>query len=364
MKVLHIEAGRHLYGGAFQVRCLLEGLTKQGVENLLVCPAGSDIAAAASADAKILAIPMLGDVDPLFPFRLSRILRAERPDIVHVQSRRGADFWGGWCAKACGIPALMTRRVAYSEWGPLLRFKCKPYARIIGISDGSLVSLKAAGVPAAKMGRIYSVIQAGDYEQPADRAWFEREFGIAPGAPAVGVPAQLIESKGHRYVIEALPEVLKTLPGLRVLFLGKGAYRPELERMIAERNLGSAVTFAGFRTDMPRILPNLQLVILPTLMEGLGVSLLQASAAGVPVIGTRVGGVPEVVRDGENGLLVEPRDSSGIAAAMLKILTDPARAARYSAAGRALVRREFAPGVMVAAYLREYRALEKAATRP
>lgn len=363
MTILHIEAGRHLYGGAFQVRSLLQGLSHQGVSNILVCPCGSDIARAASQDATVVELPMHGDLDMLFPFRLCSLIRQYKPDIVHVHSRRGADLVGGWCAKWCGVPALITRRVAYREWRPLLRLKYSPYQRIIGISEGALEAVRELGFSDDRVGRIYSVIQASEYGVAPEPAWFCKTFGVSAEARVVGVPAQLIESKGHRYVIEAMPTVLAALPQARVIFFGKGAYQPELERMIKEASLEQVIQFAGFRDDMPRILPNLDVVVLPTLMEGLGVSLLQASAARVPVIGTRVGGVPEVVRDGLNGLLVEPRDPAGLASAILAILTDRQRAKQMGDAGLALVQAEFVPDVMVRDYLQEYRALLKAGER-
>jgi len=115
MKILHIEAGRHIYGGAFQVEMLLEGLSKAGVENILVCPKGSDIATHAAPFATVEAIPMAGDVDLLFPFRLCRLLKTHRPEVVHVHSRRGADVWGGLCASWMGIPSIPTRRVSFRE---------------------------------------------------------------------------------------------------------------------------------------------------------------------------------------------------------------------------------------------------------
>ena len=357
MKILHIEAGRHIYGGAFQVKVLLEELSKSGVENILVCPSQSAIAQHAAGSAAVEAVPMKGDLDFTFPFRLIKLFKKHHPDIVHVHSRRGADFWGGLCARYCDIPAIMTRRVAYREWGPLMRFKCRHYRRIIGISDGSLKGMKEAGVDESRMGRIYDAVNGRDYRIPADRKWFEREFGAAISAPVIGVPAQLIESKGHRYVLEAAARLVRDIPELKIIFLGQGAYSGELEKMVSELHLESVVQFAGFRNDMPKILPCLDVVILPSLMEGLGVSLLQASACGVPVIGTRVGGVPEAVRDGLNGIIVEPGDSAGIYTAARKILTDKALAQKMGSAGKRLVKDVFAPDVMAKAYLEEYQAL-------
>ena len=115
MKVVHVEAGRYLYGGAQQVVWLNEGLTRRGVENVLVCPTGSDIAAAVEGNARVHAIKMSGDLDVGVLPRLMRILQAEKPDLIHIHSRRGADVYGGLAARFMGIPAILSRRVDNKE---------------------------------------------------------------------------------------------------------------------------------------------------------------------------------------------------------------------------------------------------------
>ncbi|MDN5872257.1 MAG: glycosyltransferase, partial [Nitrococcus sp.] len=112
--------------------------------------------------------------------------------------------------------------------------------------------------------------------------------------------------------------------------------------------------FAGFRNDLPRVLPNLELVVHPARREGLGVALLQAAACGVPTVACRAGGIPEAVRDGENGLLVEPGDTGALASAVNRLLAEPALARRYGAAGRVLVQRAFSIEAMVRGNLAVY----------
>jgi glycosyltransferase involved in cell wall biosynthesis len=114
------------------------------------------------------------------------------------------------------------------------------------------------------------------------------------------------------------------------------------------------VTFAGFRTDLPQILPCLDLVVHPALMEGLGISLLQAAAAGEPIVAVAAGGMPEVVRDGVNGLLVPPADSPALAAAINRLLADPGLRRRFGAAGKELVREKFSVAGMVEGNLQVY----------
>jgi glycosyltransferase involved in cell wall biosynthesis len=114
---------------------------------------------------------------------------------------------------------------------------------------------------------------------------------------------------------------------------------------------------AGFRDDLPGVLPCLDLLVHPATMEGLGVSLLQASAAGVPIVASNVGGIPEVVRDGVNGRLVPPADVPALTTASLELLADAALRARFAEAGRDLVRREFSTDQMVEGNLAVYREL-------
>lgn len=181
---------------------------------------------------------------------------------------------------------------------------------------------------------------------------------MAADAPVIGVIAQLIPRKGHRFLLEMAQRLREQFPKLRILFFGQGSLREELERYIAENGLGGVVGLAGFRDDMPKILPCLDLVVHPALMEGLGVSLLQAAAAGVPIVGARAGGIPEVVHDGVNGLLVAPGNSEELYQAIVELLADPARMARFGAAGRELVQGEFSVDAMVESYLALYRKLD------
>src|SRR5262245_43605826 len=127
MRILHLEAGRHLYGGAAQVRYLIDGLAGAGVENVLVCPEGSEIAAAPSS-ARVVPLPLRGDLDVGMLPRLAPVIRTAQPDVVHVHSRRGADVFGGIAARLAAVPAVLTRRVDSDEPAWLARLKYQPYA--------------------------------------------------------------------------------------------------------------------------------------------------------------------------------------------------------------------------------------------
>ena len=359
MKILHVETGRHLYGGALQVLYLLRGLAdRPGIRNVLVCPRGSAISGAARDHVDALhAVPAKGDLDILLIPRLMKIIRKERPDIVHLHSRRGADVLGGIAARLSRKECILTRRVDNPENPLWAGIKYRLYHRVITISEGIGEVLLREGVPPEKITCVHSAIDPDAYSHACDRDRFEQEFGLPQGARTCGVIAQLIPRKGHRFLLEAAPRILETVPDVVFLFFGKGPLEKWLRSRCRELGIEHAVRFAGFRDDLPDLLGCLDLVAHPALMEGLGVSLLQAAAAGVPIVGTGVGGIPEIVQDGVNGYLVPPSDAGSLAEALVKVLTDRDLARRLGGAGRQIARERFSIEAMVSGNLTVYEKL-------
>jgi glycosyltransferase involved in cell wall biosynthesis len=286
-----------------------------------------------------------------------RLIAREQPDILHIHSRRGADSWGSLIARLTGQPAILTRRVDNPEPTWQIPWKYGPFRRIIAISEGIRRILLAEGVPAEKVSCVHSALESGAYAYAADPDWFLREFDLPAGAVAIGVVAQLIERKGHRYLIEAAPAIVENCPSVHFLFFGKGPERERLAELCRHSGVAERFIFAGFREDLPRILPNLALLVHPALMEGLGIALLQASASGVPIVAARAGGIPEVVHHGVNGLLVEPGASAPLQAAILELLASTRTRERMSVEGPRLVAESFSAEAMVEGNLRQYQQL-------
>ncbi|MDJ0808229.1 MAG: glycosyltransferase family 4 protein [Gammaproteobacteria bacterium] len=358
MKILHIEAGRHLYGGALQVAYLIEGLERRGIECVLVCCAGSAIAQSYRKRlASLYEMAMGGDLDLAMIWRIGRIIKRERPDLVHLHSRRGAEILGGLAARQAGVPVVLSRRVDNPEHSLVVRWKYRLYDKVITISEGIYRVLLEEGVAADKLVCVRSAVSPDAYQQACDHSWFRDTLGLEARAKVLGVIAQLIPRKGHRFLLEALPGLLESFPTLKVVFFGQGAEEARLRQQVDALNLQDKVIFAGFRTDLPKILPCLDLVVHPALMEGLGISLLQAAGAGVPIVAVDSGGMPEVVRDGHNGLLVPPGDSAALRRAIHGLLSDRSMMTRMGQAGAALVAREFSIDRMVEGNLQVYREL-------
>lgn len=355
MKILHVEGGRNLYGGAQQVVYLLEGLYARGVHNVLACPRGCALARAAAPFARVHEMTMRGDLDVLMVPRLYRLMRREHPDLVHLHSRIGADVMGGIAARLARLPVVYSRRQDNPEPPWSVRLKYRLHDRVVAISDGIAQVKLAEGLSPERLRVVRSVVDARPYRGEPEREWFRAEFGLPEGARTLAVVAQLIERKGHLLLLDALPPLLAEFPDLHVLFFGKGPLDARLRDTIRERQLQARVRLAGFRTDLSRILPCLDLLVHPAYREGLGVSLLQASAAGVPIVACRAGGIPEAVRDGVNGLLVPPGDVESLRAAIARLLRDPQEARAMGERGRELVAKEFSPDSMVEGNLAVYR---------
>lgn len=357
MKILHVEGGRNLYGGALQVLYLIKGLQRHGVENLLACRSGSDLAKAAASYADVHAMSMKGDLDVSLIPKLYRLIRQTRPDLIHLQSRIGADIHGGIAGRLAGIPVVHSRRQDNPESRLMVSLKYRLHNRVIAISEGIARVLISEGLSPSKVRCVRSAVDGGPFEVMPDRERLCAEWNLPSGSRVVGTVAQLIKRKGHRYLLEAMPGLIEEFPDLHVIFFGQGSEESHLRELASQLGLMDRIRFAGFRDDLPLFLSSLDLLVHPALMEGLGVSLLQAAAAGVPVVACNVGGIPEAVRDGINGTLVAPGNSEMLEKAIGDLLRQPELARQMGISGRDLVKREFSVDTMVNGNFRVYQEL-------
>lgn len=357
MKVLHIELGRHLYGGARQVAYLLNGLSAHTGEHVLVSGENAAILQAIDNPKVTLhALPFAGDLDLVFIQRLRKLIRQEQPKLLHIHSRRG-DILSALAGYLEGIPMLYSRRVDNTPNWLELRCKFPLFRRIVSISEGIREVLIQSGIEADRVICIPSAVDTHRYYPGGDRHSFRQEFQLTADQVVIGMIAQLIPRKGHGVLFKALPEVLARHPEVQVLIFGKGPLAAELSAFLTQQGWTDRVRMAGFRTDMERIIPCLDLLVHPAFMEGLGVSLLEAAAAGIPIIASRVGGIPEVVKPGINGELIAVNDSAALTEKLLQLLENPRLRHDYGTAGRQWVLDEFSIERMVRDNHRVYATL-------
>lgn len=347
MKIIHIELGRHLYGGARQVAYLLNGMTADSGEHLLVASQGAAVLESITNPIiRTHPIAFAGDLDLTYIQRLRRVIQSERPDALHIHSRRGdwLSALAGWQAR---IPMIYSRRVDNPPHWLERHGKFPLFRTVITISQGIREVLIEAGVDSDRVVCIPSAVDTDCYTPNGDRSWFRTEFGLPDDALTVGMVAQLIPRKGHHILFEALPEVLSRHAEVRVLLFGQGPLAEELTKTITQNGWQERVILAGFRRDLERVIPCLDVLVHPALMEGLGVSLLEAAAAGVPIIASRVGGIPEVVKPGLTGELIPPNDSQALCEHLQHLIPDSDRRQRYGLSARAWVLEHFSIERMV-----------------
>jgi glycosyltransferase involved in cell wall biosynthesis len=213
--------------------------------------------------------------------------------------------------------------------------------------------LVSDGVPAARAVTVHEGIDIGHVDA-APAANLHEELWLPHQAPLVGNVAALVPHKGQRHLIESALLVLPHVPDARFVIAGEGELRPAIERQIKDHRLEKHVVLAGFRPDVLSVHKAFDVFVMSSVTEGLGTSLLDAMAAGKPIVATTAGGIPEVVADGETGFLVAPRDHDAMASAIVRLLKDEGLRKRMGKAGRARARTLFSAERMVQETLRVY----------
>jgi glycosyltransferase involved in cell wall biosynthesis len=358
MKVVHVETGRRFYGGAQQVIWLVEGLVADGVDSVLVCPPDSAIDVVARAKGlQVVNVSCAGEGDFLFPWRLASVLRDEGADLLHCHSRRGADFPGGWAAKLTGIPGIVSRRVDSAESPTAAAIRYWPFARVVAISDHIATVLQKSRVRTRKLTVIRSAVDADAISTDVDRIRLYEEFGISVHAFAIAIVAQLIRRKGHRFLFDVLPGLLAEHPGIKVVVFGEGSAEEHLRALARKLGISGAVRFAGFRDDLDTYLAAFDLLVHPAEKEGLGVAMLKAAAAGLPVVAFDNAGSVEAVEHGRTGILVQPGDFSELQRAIGVLVEEPDIGVELGRAGRRRMIEEFPVSGMVARYRELYESV-------
>ena len=358
MKILHVETGRHLYGGPQQVIYLISALVERGHECTLVCPPESGIDMAARMQGlNVRNLFCAGDLDLPFAYRLVQFLQEAKPDIVHCHSRRGADVLGGLAASFADIPAVVSRRVDNTEMRLVAALRYRPFRKIIAISEAIRQVLLEHDISGERIEVIRSAVDVEQLSKKPDCAAVREEFGVPEDAFVIAAAGQLVPRKGHRFLLQAAAELRQSRQGFRVIVFGEGYLNNQLRAQAASMGLGDVVQFAGFRDDLDDYMGCVDLFVHPATQEGLGVIALKAAAAGVPVVGFAAGGLPEAVIDGETGILVPPGDVAALTAAIAGLMDDAERRRSMGEAGRTRMQAEFSIETMVDKHIELYESV-------
>ncbi len=359
LTILHLVANRWWTGSAEPVIRLLTGLRARGHRVLLGLIAGDRFEQKAreagleplpglSLEVRGHPVRVLGDLR-----RVRQAVRAEGVDVVHVHHSH--DHWLGWL----GLGSASLVRTFHNA----------PAVRLTGLSPwlyrrtDALIAVsreieergRRAGIPPERLVRVDGVVDLGRFED-GDGAAIRKEFDLG-NAPVLGCVARLAPRRGHELLIRGFQQLLPEYPQARLLLVGKGEARARLETLVSDLGLAREVLFAGYRdADLPAVLQALDAFAL----MGAGSdescrAALEAMAAGRPVVGRRVGALPETVVHGVTGLLVDDDRPESVAAALRALVAQPGRAAAMGRAGRERARALFGPDVHAAQVERVYR---------
>src|SRR6185436_16934201 len=268
--------------------------------------------------------------------RLSRVVKSLTPDVVHAHDAHATAMAS--LALSLGSPApapalIASRRVDFHlRKNSFSRWKHRQVDGFIAASEAIRRILIADGMPAERTVTVHEGIDV-EHVLAAPPVNVHETFWLPHHAPVVGNVAALVPHKGQRHLIEAAHLVVREIPDARFVILGEGELRESLERQVRDYHLEKHVLLPGFRTDVLGCIKGFDLFAMSSVTEGLGTSLLDAMACARPIVATEAGGIPEIVADGVNGLLVPARDASALAQAIVRALRDQTLRERMGKAG-------------------------------
>jgi glycosyltransferase involved in cell wall biosynthesis len=360
MRVVYVIDGLDMGGAERNTLSLMAELMARGVECRLVTlsEAGDGGLAAVARQMKVtpagLGARHLADAAAIG--RFTGFIREFRPQIIHLQDPYANPL--GVIAKRFAIAkVVMTRHVLVDPDATVrdrlrsaLLSWCARHGTdaAIALADALVAPLvQQTGIERSRVTVIRSGISMGSVAPPTWQG--------ADGSPVLLMIAVMRPGKGHALMIRSFERVLQAVPTTRLRLVGDGPLRPELEGLASP--YGAAVEFLGERTDIPELIAASHVAVLPSESEALPISLMEVAAGGRPVIATRVGGVPEIVKDGVTGLLIAPNDAATLVAAAIRLLSDPPRRCAMGQAARAHAEQHFSIARQATETLNLYRRL-------
>ncbi len=227
--------------------------------------------------------------------------------------------------------------------------------RIAAVSDKTRQDLMTyQKISSKKIITVTNGIDGELFDKKIDREVKKKDLGISGRYPILGIGARLVREKGIEYLLEAIPELRKQYPRILLLIAGTGPCEDKLKRMTITLGITDQVSLIGARMDMPELLKVFDLYVLPSLSEGMPLSLLEAMAARCPIVATNVGGVPDIITNGYNGMLVDPCDIKALAKAILDIMGDDEKRKHFCERGRLLYEQKYSAAAMTRSYEKLY----------
>lgn len=358
--VLHLSTARSWRGGEQQVAYLVRELKELGVSQTVMCPKGAPLfAVVEKLGVDVAAFSPGMALDLGLARSLKRLARDRAANLVHAHDSHG--HTASVLANALfgmELPLIVSRRVDFAiHSGFSARFKYghPSVRRILCVSD-AISDITAAGLKDASVLRtVRSGVDPSRFDQAADGS-LHRLLELAPELPLVGCVAALAPHKDLGTFLRTMASLREQDSEAHGVIIGEGDLRKDLEAECKALGLGDRVHFTGFREDVHRLLPELDVFLITSRTEGLGTSILDAFACKVPVVATRAGGIPEIVHHEESGLLCPVSDANCLAGSVLRVLIDASMRERLIQGGTAVLQAHH-PSEVARATLQEYIAV-------
>lgn len=344
--ILHLDTEKTWRGGEQQLLYLVQGLRNDGYNNFIATSPNSVLAKRLKEQKfSVIEIKNWGEADIFSALKLCSIIKNENIDIVHAHTAHTASLGAlikrghvltfdkkllvskSKCQMSSRNPLTLTklivsRRVDFHlKKNMFSRWKYEQADKIAAISQGVKKVLISDGIPEKNIKVVPSGIDLNRFKN-IDGKYIYDELRIDPNISLVGIVAALVPHKDHKNFLHAAKRVKENFSKVKFLVVGEGLLKEELEQLTKELNLEEDVIFTGFRKDVLEIISILNVFVLSSYLEGLGTALLDALALNKPVVATAVGGIPEIVKNNETGILVPARDSKKLAQGIIKLIED------------------------------------------
>ncbi|MCX5706300.1 MAG: glycosyltransferase family 4 protein [Candidatus Omnitrophica bacterium] len=352
MNILYITNHLNIGGITSYILTLSAGLRKRGHNVLLASSGGELLSKFKDLGVVFIPIPIRtkSEISPgiaLSVIKLSKIIRENKIDILHTHSRT-TQVLGCFLHKFCGVKHISTCHGFFKRRLSRWIFPCWG-ERTIAISEQVKEYLmKDFKVKPEKINVIHNGIDLKKFQRPTieDKQSAKRALRLDSN-PTIGIVARLSDVKGHKYLIQAMGVVLGEYPRALLLIVGEGKMKDELIKLSETLGINKSVIFSPEIYDTIDVLSAMDIFVMPSLKEGLGLALMEAMACGLAVIGSDIGGIRSLIKDNFNGLLVKPRDTQALASAILGLLKNPQKSYSFAEAARNFITNNFSQEKMV-----------------
>lgn len=346
--VLHTESSRGWGGQENRIYHEALGIKKLGARVIIVCQPGSVISQRAGAAAiEVAYCNMRKSYDIPAIHYLLNVIKKEQVDVVNTHSGKDSLLAAIAGRLSSRKPVIVRTRHLALPITSRFTYSVLPH-RVVTVSERVRQYLvNEEGISPGRVAAVPTGVDLEMFNPHKNAGMLRAELNLADNVPLIGMVAIFRTKKGHHILLEAVPHILKEIPDTIFVLAGNGPTLDKIKSMVKEMDLEKHMLFPGLRPDVPDILKSIDIFVLPTLQEALGTSILEAMAMEKPVISSRVDGVPEIVKDGITGLLVQPDNPDTLAKAIITLLRDKNRARKMGVEGRKFAEQYFTVDNMV-----------------